>query len=290
MKLHWLIPGTVGSLFVLSSPALAIKLESWRFDANQNRLEINTSGDVQPQAQLIFNPTRLVIDLPGTIFARSQLTQAVGGAIRAIRVGQFNPQTARFVVELSPGYTLDPKRVKFVGQTPRRWSIQLPEPTNITNTNAFSDNNVYNTLTINTPSNSIRKKDSQVAKSSRNEAEIQRLLVTGDGFFVRTTGGEPKVKVNRSRDHKTIFMDIVDANISSSFTSRNIQVNKHGVKSIQVDQLKISPSVVRMTLQVDKNSPDWRANSSGVGGLVILPTRRVTNSARSNRSDIVIST
>ncbi|CDN15914.1 N-acetylmuramoyl-L-alanine amidase [Richelia intracellularis] len=85
-------------------------------------------------------------------------------------------------------------------------------------------------------------------------------------------------------------MDIVDANISSSFTSRNIQVNKHGVKSIQVDQLKISPSVVRMTLQVDKNSPDWRANSSGVGGLVILPTRRVTNSARSNRSDIVIST
>ncbi|MGI8503260.1 MAG: AMIN domain-containing protein, partial [Hassallia sp.] len=95
MKLHWLLPGTFGSILMLSSPTLAAKLDSWRFDANQNRLEINTTGAVQPQAQLIFNPTRLVIDLPGTTFGRPQLRQQVGGAITSIRVGQFDEQTTR---------------------------------------------------------------------------------------------------------------------------------------------------------------------------------------------------
>ena len=128
MKLHWLLPSTIGTIFLLSSPALAAKLESWRFDTNQNRLEINTSGAVQPQAQLIFNPTRLVIDLPGTTFGRPQLTQQLGGAIRAIRVGQFDPQTTRIVVELNPGYTLDPKKYNLSATTGSRWTVQLPNP------------------------------------------------------------------------------------------------------------------------------------------------------------------
>ncbi len=297
MKLHWLLPGTVGTILMLSSPVLAAKLESWRFDANKNRLEINTNGGVQPQAQLIFNPTRLVIDLPGTVFGQRQLTQPVGGAIRAIRVGQFNPQTARLVVELSPNYTLDPKKVKFVGETASRWFVQLPRPTRLS-TVASSNENVYNTVTINTSSNapsntSRRQKNSQVAKSRAAEAEIQRLLVTGDGFFVRTTGGKPEVKVKRSRDRKTIFMDISGATISSSLSSRKKQVNKHGVRSIQFNQLKkTNPSVVRMTLRVDKNSPDWRATNSGTSGLVVLPTRIVRNSSRSNNrsSPTVINT
>ncbi|PMB11313.1 hypothetical protein CEN49_02115, partial [Fischerella thermalis CCMEE 5273] len=84
MKLHhWLIPTAFLSICLLSSPADAANLESWRFDSNQNRLEINTDGAVQPTAQLVFNPTRLVIDLPGIKFGRPQLVQSVGGAIRA---------------------------------------------------------------------------------------------------------------------------------------------------------------------------------------------------------------
>ncbi|MDJ0674039.1 MAG: N-acetylmuramoyl-L-alanine amidase [Calothrix sp. MO_167.B42] len=300
MKLHWLIPGTVGTILMLSSPVLAAKLESWRFDANKNRLEINTNGGVQPQAQLIFNPTRLVIDLPGTVFGQRQLTQPVGGAIRAIRVGQFNPQTARLVVELNPDYTLDPKKVKFVGETASRWFVQLPKPTRRSSVTA-SNGNVYNTVTINTsrnntsrntPSNISRKpKNSPIATSSA-AAQIQRLLVTGDGFFVRTTGGKPEVEVKRSRDRKTIFMDISGATMAPSLSSRKKEVNKHGVKSIQFNQLKTSPSTVRMTLRVDKNSPDWRATNSGASGLVVLPTRIVRNSSRSNNrsSPTVVNT
>lgn len=106
--MHWLLPGTfvTTSLCMLAAPAEAAKLQSWRFDANQNRLEINTEGAVQPQAQLVFNPTRLVIDLPGIEFGRPQLTQSVGGAVRSVRIGQFDKAITRVVVELSPGYTL----------------------------------------------------------------------------------------------------------------------------------------------------------------------------------------
>ena len=53
MKSHWLLPGTFGTILMLSSPTIAANLESWRFDRNQNLLEINTSGGVQPEAQLI---------------------------------------------------------------------------------------------------------------------------------------------------------------------------------------------------------------------------------------------
>ena len=109
--------------------------------------------------------------------------------------------------------------------------------------------------------------------------------MTGDGFFVRTKGGKNKtqVRVNRSRDRKTIFMDISGATISSSL-SANMAVNKHGVKNVQFNQLNTNPSTVRMTLRVDKNSPDWQATNSKVGGLeglVVVPNRLSRNSSRS---------
>ncbi|MHC5722250.1 MAG: AMIN domain-containing protein, partial [Nostoc sp.] len=48
--------------------------------------------------------------------------------IRSIRVGQFDTDTTRIVIELTPSYTLDPKRVQFVGTTGDRWTVQLPRP------------------------------------------------------------------------------------------------------------------------------------------------------------------
>ena len=65
MKLYWLLPSTL-SIFLLSSPAQAARLNAWHFDTKHNKLEIKTQGKVQPKAKLVFNPTRLVIDLPGT--------------------------------------------------------------------------------------------------------------------------------------------------------------------------------------------------------------------------------
>ena len=273
MKLHWLLPGTFGAISLLSSPALAARLESWRFDNNQNRLEINTSGAVQPQAQLIFNPTRLVIDLPGTTFGRPQVTQQIGGAIRTIRIGQFDPQTTRIVVELTPGYTLDPKRVKFVGTTGSRWTVQLPQP--IAEKIPVSGDNTYNLATIESENNPEFSPTANNSNIAAGTTLLEALQPTGDGFFIRTSGGKPQIKINRSRDRATIFMDIVGATLSPRLAQGSFPTNQHGVSRIEFNQLQTTPTSVRLTLRVNKNSPDWRATISDSGGLVLLPTSRV---------------
>ncbi|AVH73059.1 N-acetylmuramoyl-L-alanine amidase [Nostoc sp. 'Lobaria pulmonaria (5183) cyanobiont'] len=280
MKLHWLLPSTIGTIFMLSSPAMAARLESWRFDANQNRLEINTVGAVQPQAQLIFNPTRLVIDLPGTTFGRPQLTQQVGGGIRSIRVGQFDADTTRIVVELTPGYTLDPKRVQFVGTSGDRWTVQLPKPA--VEKVASSPRSAYSVVT---PDSEPQPNISRVATTTRGATQIENLQVTGDGLFIRTSGGNPPIQVIRSRDRATIFVDISGASLSPRLTQqRNIPVNKHGISRVEFTSLQTQPPGVRLTLQVDKNSPDWRATNSNDGGLIVLPSR-VVRLPRSNNLD-----
>ncbi|MEH2141297.1 N-acetylmuramoyl-L-alanine amidase [Nostoc sp.] len=280
MKLHWLLPSTIGTIFMLSSPAMAARLESWRFDANQNRLEINTVGAVQPQAQLIFNPTRLVIDLPGTTFGRPQLTQQVGGGIRSIRVGQFDAETTRIVVELTPGYTLDPKRVKFVGTTGDRWTVQLPKPE--VDKVASSPRSAYSVVT---PDSEPQPGISRVATTTQGATQLEHLQVTGDGLFIRTSGGNPPIRVIRSRDRATIFMDISDASLSPHLTQQNnIPVNKYGVSRVEFTRLQTQPPGVRLTLRVDKNSPDWQATNSNSGGLVVLPSR-VVRLPGSNNSD-----
>ncbi|ARV62320.1 N-acetylmuramoyl-L-alanine amidase [Nostocales cyanobacterium HT-58-2] len=307
MKIHWLLPGTfvTTSVLMLSSPAQAAKLQSWRFDANQNRLEINTEGPVQPQAQLVFNPTRLVIDLPGTNFGRPQLTQSVGGAIRAVRVGQFDPQTTRIVVELTPGYTLDPNQVKFEGKTASRWTVQLPKPqteraassppspSSKTPSSSSEEvvisppKNVYNAVTI--ESEAEKKPEfSKAVVVAEGTLQVESLQVTGDGFYIRTNGGNPQTQIIRSRDRKTIFIDIPNATLSPNFGNRDRSVNKYGVNRVEMTQLRKTPPAVRMTLRVDKDTPDWRISTSNSGssaGLVVLPNRYASNLTKNNDSD-----
>lgn len=288
MKLHWLLPSTVGTIVLLSSPAVAAKLESWRFDANQNRLEINTNSPVQPQAQLIFDPTRLVIDLPGTIFGRPQSTQQVGGAIRVVRVGQFDPQTTRLVVELTPGYTLDPQQVKFESVGGSRWLVKLPTPT--PEKTESSARSMYTVVTVDSDGDTkpeflsprAESLGKQIASAIPGKIQIENLLVTGDGLFVRTNGGSPELKINRSRDGNTIFMDIADASLSPSLTQLNYEVNRHGISRIELAPLNSQAPGVRMTLRVDKDSPDWRSINSSANGLVLLPSRFVGLPANNN--------
>lgn len=277
MKLEWLLPGTFGSILMLSSPSLATTLESWRFDPNQNLLEINTSGGVQPQAQLIFSPTRLVIDLPGVKLGRSQLTQP-GRGVREIRIGQFDEQTTRIVLELSPGYTLDPNQVKFVPKRANLWTVQLPKlareslspqggnPENTTNNN-------YNLANI---APQPKPEFSPIASSSGGKTQLENLQITGDGFFVRTNGGSPQTRIIRSRDKTTIFLDILDTTLSPNLTPGNLAVNKYGVSRIEFTQLRTTPTSVRMTLRVEENSPDWQVTSSS-SGLVLLPSRGIVS-------------
>jgi N-acetylmuramoyl-L-alanine amidase len=116
------------SICLLAVPASAGQLASWKFDAGRNRLDFKTDAGVQPKAVLLFNPTRLVIDLPGISFPKSTITQKLTGNFRSLRVGQFDGGTARLVLELQPGYTLNPKQVRFTGENPIDWYVSIPVP------------------------------------------------------------------------------------------------------------------------------------------------------------------
>ncbi|NJP09308.1 MAG: AMIN domain-containing protein [Leptolyngbyaceae cyanobacterium RU_5_1] len=127
-SLPWLFSSVVGALLLSPSAAQADSLQSWRFDSRQNQLEFTTDQSVQPTALLVPNPTRLVVDLPGIRLKRPKIDQAVGGAVQAVRIGQFDKQTTRVVIELAPGYTIDPQQVKVRGTSSTRWTIQFPTP------------------------------------------------------------------------------------------------------------------------------------------------------------------
>jgi len=126
VKLCWLLPSLL-STFLLSATAEAAKLEYWRFNAEQSRLDLITSEAVQPKAILLLNPARLVIDLPGTTFGRPTVYKAIGRWVREVRAAQANPQTTRLVIELGPEYTLRPQEVRIRGIAPNRWFVQLPK-------------------------------------------------------------------------------------------------------------------------------------------------------------------
>ncbi|NJL69306.1 MAG: AMIN domain-containing protein, partial [Microcoleus sp. SM1_3_4] len=175
MKFYWLLPSFL-SMFLLAGAAEAARLQSWRFDASQNRLYIKTDGGVQPKAQLIFNPTRLVIDLPGTSLGRSSVSQEVSGAIESVRVGQFDTETTRIVIELRDGLPFDPQQVKFRGISPSEWTVDLPAPVPATGQNpnsGFGPDRLSVDASETTP---------EVAEP----AVIQNVQVTAEGFAIRT--------------------------------------------------------------------------------------------------------
>lgn len=132
MRFRWLLllPSFL-SVFLFSFAAQARELVQWRFDNNQNRLVFITDAGVQPKALLMTNPTRVVIDLPGIELGRPTVNQRMSGTVREVRVGQVDDNTTRIVIELAPGYTLDPKEVKFRGLSPTQWTVQLPKPQRI---------------------------------------------------------------------------------------------------------------------------------------------------------------
>ena len=125
MRLRFFLLSVI-SIILLSSPVKAANLESWHFDPTQNQLDLTTDSGVRPKAFLINNPTRLVIDLPGTNNLSENTThESFGSAVREIRVGKVDDKTTRLVVELAPGYTVSSKNLMFKGDLSSHWVVKF---------------------------------------------------------------------------------------------------------------------------------------------------------------------
>lgn len=254
MKIRCLLLGLIGALAVVV-PAEAGSLSTWRFNASQNQLEFSTDEGVQPRAQLVTSPNRLVIDLPGIDRIQAPANQSIGGAIRQIRVSRLDARTTRIIVEFAAGYTIDPQQVRFRGASSTQWLVQIPEPQRET------ASAVAPTPAASPPASTV---DSSIA-------QVEGIRITDDGLFVRTRGGSPKVEVERSRDRRLVRVRIQNAVLSSQFTDREIAIDRFGVNQVQFSQATNAPQTVELTMEVDRDSRDWQATASNLGGIVMLP-------------------
>jgi N-acetylmuramoyl-L-alanine amidase len=127
VRYNWLLP-SVFSFVMVSLPATAAEILSWQFNATENRIDFSTSAAVKPEAQMLANPSRLILDLPETRLNQPTSSQLLSNGIKSLRVGQFDTDRTRMVLELDPQYSIDPQQVLIQASTNRQWSVQLPPP------------------------------------------------------------------------------------------------------------------------------------------------------------------
>ncbi len=125
MRLPLLFLSAASSILLLSSPLNAANFQSWHFNPTRNQLNLTTDSGVQPRAFLINNPTRLVIDLPGTQLKGNTIRKQYSSSVKEIRVGKVNDKTTRLVVELAPGYTVSPEKLLVKGDTSSHWIVNF---------------------------------------------------------------------------------------------------------------------------------------------------------------------
>lgn len=254
-------------------PALAAELVNWRFDSTRNQLIFTTDQAIQPRAQLIENPTRLVVDLPGVNWRRVTAEQTYGGAVRSVRIGQVQPGTARIVVELAPGYRMNADGVRVQGLAPNQWSVQLPTPTRDGTSGPGG-------AIVTQPAPEGVQQERWVPRALAEILESQgRLPATtqvgnvelgDDGIFLETSGGEPAARVSRSADRRFIYVEFQNATLASG--GRDSLVRRLGVQRLILQDLRGNPPRVRLTLLVDRDSPDWSAIPEAGGTVAVRPT------------------
>lgn len=132
------VPGLVTGAIIMGAPLVAslvasgpaLALENWQFDTTTQQLVISLPKGVTPRYYLMAEPARIVLDLPNAEVGAVQ--QSYSGAVRQIRVAQFQPDLARIVLELSPQAVLAPGQVELqpiqdanaTSATTQRWTLR----------------------------------------------------------------------------------------------------------------------------------------------------------------------
>lgn len=247
-----LVGACVAAVFT-SLPAWAGDLTYWRYDENNNRLTFYTNEGTQPQAQLVPNPTRLVIDLPNTRIANKVNNFPLEQRIKYLRIAQFNPTTTRVVIEIDRDFTVDPNQVKVRGVSATEWFVELPEPVPI--------ESVLNQPAPTTPD------DNSPGENSDTVTTTSQGLMINLGQAIERS----QIEVARSdRRREKIEIELEDVLLPPELRDQTETVNRYGVEKIEFTQTSERRKRAKIILHVDEDSPNWRAIGNE-NGLILLP-------------------
>ena len=279
MRLNRLLPGlTLVGALILALPAEAARLQFWQFDAEENKLTFTTDDSVEPAAQLISGPTRLVIDLPETSLDSAETLSVEDSAIKEIRVDKKDDAT-RLVMEYQAGYTVDPSQVQVRGEDARRWTVQLPEAIALENVPNESNQLARNSNLGSNPGSNPRSnmgaaRENRVSNRPVQDAQtrIQAITATSEGFFIRTAGEEANVDIDRFDENGQRYIKLTfdDAAIALGVTGAKLPNNRYSVSSWNVDQASVDPARVEIAIALDEASPDWDISTLS-GGVLVQP-------------------
>lgn len=250
----------------LSAPAYAGRLLFWRFEPNENRLIFSTEQGVQPTAELIPNPTRLVINLPGTTLGQPTVNQSLGGVITGIRIGQFDARTTRIVIELAQGYTIDPQQIQIRGLSPTQWTVTLPQPQRGGFPNSGSNNPPNNQAQSPNPSQPSTNNNPTTPTTTGGRSGVQ---VTSSGLYIPIDGDHRNnIKFDRTRDGLQIKVELEGVKVSPDLL-KTWTINEYGISDVIITQPR--NNLTLLTLNVHKDSPNWQGGFSRMGGFVLWP-------------------
>ena len=275
MRFRWLLSGFIG-VFLFCSPAKAGKIVSWEFESQDRNLVFKTDEGVQPKAELLSNPTRLAIDLPGTALGRETVKEDYQGPIRGFRVGQPEPDTARIVVELAPGYTIDADDIEFESVSPTHWEVEIPQPKVSRVASSDDDSEVLDLPQVDLPQADLPQVELPSTLPGMEEAEVAapaavdspHIRATKNGFYIDIDGNR-KIKIESERNGDRIDFFLEGITLPSDLISQSVAVNQYGVSTIEFEQTDDEQAV--MSLTVSEDSPDWLATFSRIQGLLLIP-------------------
>lgn len=121
-----LVTGAIAAL-TITLPAQAAVLNDWSFDPATRQLQVTLPTGIAPNFLLLAEPARIILNLPNTQVGDVALVRQYSGAVRSVRVSQFDPNTTRIVVELAPNTILDPRHAELTAAavpSGQRWTLR----------------------------------------------------------------------------------------------------------------------------------------------------------------------
>jgi hypothetical protein len=115
---------TAGTLAIAAVRVQAAALKNWRYDPAARQLEVTVKEGVTPRYFLMAQPARIVLDLPNTEVGEVSIKETYAGAIRQVRVSQFQPGLTRIVMELSTDAVFAPGQVKLEKTNQSTWVLR----------------------------------------------------------------------------------------------------------------------------------------------------------------------